>query len=122
MSEGFKDYVEQRAMTDHAQRFRGCTDHQCIYLEGKPRQGMGTNGGCRCDPRPLLRDMQQRIAQAHAAGRLEGMEEAANVCRTGGKPHDIDWWREETKREVSRITALDLADLIESKAKEASHE
>ena len=112
MSEGFKDYVEQRAMTDHAHQFHGCIDHGCIYLEGKPRRGIGTNGGCRCDPRPLLRDMQQRITQAHAQGRREAftetgteMDRRLSRIPVNGRPFSIDvqdfiWWCREKAKET----------------------
>ena len=49
-------------------------------------------------------------------GRVAGLREAAIICRERGKPHDIEWWNTVSKKEISRQTAIDCAELIEQQA------
>lgn len=49
-------------------------------------------------------------------GRVAGLMEAAIICRERGKPHDIEWWNTVSKKEISRQTAIDCAELIEQQA------
>ena len=49
-------------------------------------------------------------------GRVAGLMEAAIICRERGKPHDIEWWNTVSKKEISRQTAIDCAELIEQRA------
>lgn len=46
--------------------FKGCTDHDCVYIALYPRApgAMGTNGGCRCDAHPVIRALAQRLREA----------------------------------------------------------
>ena len=53
-----------------------------------------------------------------AQGRVEGLREAAIICRERGKPHDIQWWMTASKKEVSAQTAIDCAELIEQAAQD----
>ena len=55
-------------------------------------------------------------------GRVEGLREAAIICRERGKPHDIEWWMTASKKEVSAQTAIDCAELIEQLAQQAQGE
>jgi len=50
------------------------------------------------------------------AQQAKGLGEAAELCKTKGKMHDMDWWRDAPKTEVSKVTALDLAEIIEAQA------
>lgn len=58
----------------------------------------------------------------YRAAYVDGLKYAAIIARERGKPHDIDWWHNSSKREISRQTAIDLAELIEQHAKEMGHE
>ena len=49
-------------------------------------------------------------------GRVAGLKYAAIICRERGKPHDIEWWNTASKKEISRQTAMDCAELIEQQA------
>lgn len=55
---------------------------------------------------------------SYQQGRVEGLREAAIICRERGKPHDIQWWMTASKKEVSAQTAIDCAELIEQAAQE----
>lgn len=59
-----------------------------------------------------------KILIALRAAYADGLEKAAKIARERGKLHDIDWWHNSSKREISRQTAIDLAELIEQQAKE----
>ena len=56
--------------------------------------------------------------EAYQQGRVEGLREAAIICRERGKPHDIQWWMTASKKEVSAQTAIDCAELIEQAAQD----
>ena len=55
---------------------------------------------------------------SYKQGRVEGLREAAIICRERGKPHDIQWWMTASKKEVSAQTAIDCAELIEQYAQD----
>ncbi|QOJ33915.1 MAG: hypothetical protein HRU82_02650 [Nitrospira sp.] len=50
--------------------------------------------------------------------RRAALLEAAIICRERGKPHDIEWWMTASKKEISRQTAIDCAELIDQLAQE----
>lgn len=62
------------------------------------------------------------VHSVYRAAYVDGLKYAAIIARERGKPHDIDWWHNSSKREISRQTAIDLAELIEQHAKEMGHD
>ena len=60
--------------------------------------------------------LKRHIDFTYRQGRVAGLREAAIICRERGKPHDIEWWNTVSKKEISRQTAIDCAELIEQQA------
>ncbi len=62
--------------------------------------------------------LKRHLADSYQQGRVAGLREAAIICRERGKPHDIEWWQAVSKKEISRQTAIDCAELIEQYAQD----
>ena len=108
-------------MTKHeetAKRILPCRDPNCAECVPITNQSEHWDT-CPAYYRPAV---AAALAQAEARGVIMGLERAREIATGFSKPYEIDWWMTKTKKEISAIMCLDVADAIDAEIARAGKE